>query len=187
MNPVLFYLFAAITLIFGGLVVVLRNPVASALSLVVSFVGLAALFLGLDAYFIAIIQILVYAGAVMVLFLFIIMLLDIKHEGLQKQGIASVVGGGLVALIFACQLGVVISRTEITAKGTEDVPIKYEIAAAQQSLPGTKADLLAHTLPDAKLVGAMVYHKYPMQLQLMGVLLLVGTVGVVIMSKRQIQ
>lgn len=76
----LFYIFSAITLLFGVMVVVCRNPVASALSLVVSFAGLAALFVSLDAYFIGVIQILVYAGAVMVLFLFIIMLLDIKAE-----------------------------------------------------------------------------------------------------------
>src|SRR5436189_5911396 len=100
MPVVLFYLFAAITLIFGVLVVVLRNPVASALSLVMSFVGLAALFVSLDAYFIGIIQILVYAGAVMVLFLFIIMLLDIKAEALKKVHALPVIGGALLALIF---------------------------------------------------------------------------------------
>src|SRR3984957_3170603 len=96
----LFYVFALITLVFGGMVVLLRNPVASALSLVVSFVGLAALFMSLDAYFIGIIQILVYAGAVMVLFLFIIMLLDIKHEAHLKRGFGAVLGGGLVGVIF---------------------------------------------------------------------------------------
>jgi NADH-quinone oxidoreductase subunit J len=62
MSPFLFYLFAALTLIFGIAVVANRNPIASALSLVVSFLGLAALFVGLDAYFIAVIQVLVYAG-----------------------------------------------------------------------------------------------------------------------------
>ena len=75
MNPILFYFFATIMLGFGVAVVLNRNPVASALCLVVSFLGLASLFVSLDAYFIGIIQILVYAGAVMVLFLFIIMLL----------------------------------------------------------------------------------------------------------------
>ena len=65
-------------LIFGISVVAQPNPVASALSLVVSFVALAALYVSLDAFFIGIIQILVYAGAVMVLFLFIIMLLDLR-------------------------------------------------------------------------------------------------------------
>ena len=70
MPPLLFYLLALITLGFGFMVVTGRNPVTCALSLAASFTGLAALFLSLDAYFIGIIQILVYAGAVMVLFLF---------------------------------------------------------------------------------------------------------------------
>ncbi len=68
MSPFLFWIFALLTLIFGAAVVINRNPVASALSLVVSFLGLAALFMSLNAYFIGIIQVLVYAGAVMVLF-----------------------------------------------------------------------------------------------------------------------
>ena len=77
MSPILFWIFVAIMLFFGGMVVLNRSPVASALSLVVSFLALAALYVSLDAYFIGVIQILVYAGAVMVLFLFIIMLLDL--------------------------------------------------------------------------------------------------------------
>ena len=78
--PLLFWIFALLMLGFGAAVVVNRNPIASALSLVVSFLGLAALFMSLDAFFIGIIQVLVYAGAVMVLFLFIIMLLDLRAE-----------------------------------------------------------------------------------------------------------
>ena len=68
------------------MVIICRNPVSSALSLVISFLGLAALFITLNAYFIGVIQILVYTGAVMVLFLFIIMLLDIKEEN-ERIGI----------------------------------------------------------------------------------------------------
>jgi NADH-quinone oxidoreductase subunit J len=71
-------------------VVLNRNPVASALSLVVSFLGLAALFVSLDAFFIGVIQVLVYAGAVMVLFLFIIMLLDVRAEERRKLNLAAV-------------------------------------------------------------------------------------------------
>src|SRR5262249_44290611 len=78
MSPILFWTFVAIMLFFAGMVVLNRNPVASALSLVVSFMALAALYVSLDAYFIGVIQILVYAGAVMVLFLCSIMLLGLK-------------------------------------------------------------------------------------------------------------
>src|SRR5689334_22970108 len=111
MSPLLFYFFAALTLIFGVAVVVNRNPVASALSLVVSFLGLAALFVGLDAYFIAVIQVLVYAGAVMVLFLFIVMLLNIQAEARRKVNLTAYVGGGLVTLAFVAQLWLVVDQT----------------------------------------------------------------------------
>ncbi len=88
MSPFLFWIFALLTVIFGAAVVINRNPVASALSLVVSFLGLAALFMSLNAYFIGIIQVLVYAGAVMVLFLFIIMLLDLRAEEASPDQLA---------------------------------------------------------------------------------------------------
>ena len=93
MSPFLFWIFALLSVIFGAAVVVNRNPVASALSLVVSFLGLSALFMSLDAYFVGIIQVLVYAGAVMVLFLFIIMLLNLRtEEGRRINWLASAGG-----------------------------------------------------------------------------------------------
>src|SRR2546430_7795780 len=85
MPPFLFWLFAIVMLVFGAAVVINRNPIASALSLVICFLGLSALFMSLDAFFIGIIQVLVYAGAVMVLFLFIIMLLDLRAEERRKM------------------------------------------------------------------------------------------------------
>src|SRR6202022_3509728 len=104
MSPFLFWIFALLMLVFGAGVIINRNPVASALNLVVSFLGLAALFLSLDAYFIAIIQVLVYAGAIMVLFLFIIMLLDLRAEKRRKINWVALAGGIVVALAFLVQL-----------------------------------------------------------------------------------
>src|SRR6201982_503627 len=102
MSPFLFLLFAVFTVTFGAAVVLNRNPVASALSLVVSFLGLSALFMSLDAFFVGIIQVLVYAGAVMVLFLFIIMLLDIRAEERRRinwlAGAGGLGGGGLLLI-----------------------------------------------------------------------------------------
>src|SRR5260221_11570158 len=100
MPAFLFWLFAIVMLVFGMLVIINRNPVASALSLVVSFLGLAALFMSLDAFFIGIIQVLVYAGAVMVLFLFIIMLLDLRAEERRRINSVAFTGGAAVAVIF---------------------------------------------------------------------------------------
>src|SRR5438445_11160782 len=84
MPSFLFWLFAIVMLVFGALVVINRSPIASALSLVVCFLGLSALFMSLDAFFIGFIQVLVYAGAVIVLFLFIIMLLDLRAQERRK-------------------------------------------------------------------------------------------------------
>src|ERR1041385_2260756 len=100
MSPFLFWIFAVLTVIFGAAVVLNRNPVASALSLVVSFLGLSALFMSLDAFFVGIIQVLVYAGAVMVLFLFIIMLLDIRAEERRPINWLAATGGIGVAVIL---------------------------------------------------------------------------------------
>ena len=189
MPAALFYIFAIMTLGFGLLVVVLRNPVASALSLVMSFVGLAALFVSLDAYFIGIIQILVYAGAVMVLFLFIVMLLDIKAEELKKVHALPVFGGALLAVVFIVQLGNVLSHFEQGKTKLADVPVQFEKAVKDHpaaKLAGVKVDLERESLPDAKLVGQALFQRYPVQIQLVGLLLLVGTVGVVILSKREV-
>ena len=78
METLAFYFFALLAVTGGILLVTFRNPVSSALSMVLSFVGLAGLFIGLNAYFVGIVQVLVYAGAIMVLFIFIIMLLDLN-------------------------------------------------------------------------------------------------------------
>src|SRR5664279_668394 len=110
MPAFLFWIFALVMLGFGAAVVLNRNPIASALSLVLCFMGLSALFMSLDAYFIGIIQVLVYAGAVMVLFLFIIMLLDLRAEKLRKINWLASAGGVAVALALAVQIFYVVGN-----------------------------------------------------------------------------
>src|SRR5215213_6926379 len=117
MSPILFWLFALLMLVFATSVVLNRNPVASALSLVVSFLGLAALFISLDAFFIGVIQVLVYAGAVMVLFLFIIMLLDIGAEERRKLNLFALGGGAIISVIFVAQLYGVLQRFTLGQQG----------------------------------------------------------------------
>jgi len=165
MSPFLFWIFALLTLIFGAAVVLNRNPVASALSLVMSFLGLAALFMSLNAYFIGIIQVLVYAGAVMVLFLFIIMLLDLRaEEGRQINWLASA-GGLTVALILLGQIFSVVRHFTIAHK-------------AFPPLPGSRID-------DVRNIGAALFENYNLPFQIVGVLVLVATIGVVLLSKRE--
>ena len=188
MPSLLFYLLALITLGFGFMVVTVRNPVTCALCLAGSFTGLAALFIGLDAYFIGIIQILVYAGAVMVLFLFIIMLLDIKAEEGKKLNLAPIVSGVLVAVLLVVQIATVVSSTGIADKTSENTPLALSEASGKigrAALPTITNDLKEGTLPDAKLIGFTLFDQYGFHLQVIGLLLLVGTIGVVVLSKRE--
>ena len=93
---VLFYVFAALTLLCGVLVVAnpfSRNPVTSAMFLVLTIISMAGLFVLLHAFFLAAVQIIVYAGAVIVLFLFVIMLLDLKEEQRRKIKLFGIVTG----------------------------------------------------------------------------------------------
>src|SRR5437870_4311592 len=105
---ILFYVFAFLTLACGALVVAnpfSRNPVTSAMFLVLTIVSMAGLFVLLHAFFLAAVQVLVYAGAVMVLFLFVIMLLDLKEEERRKVKTLGLVAGlisvGAIVGIFA--------------------------------------------------------------------------------------
>src|ERR1043165_8873166 len=96
MQDILFYIFALLTLGFGFLVIAnpfSRNPVTSAMFLVLAIASLAGLFVLLHAFFLAAVQVLVYAGAVMVLFLFVIMLLDLKAEERRKLKTFGLIGG----------------------------------------------------------------------------------------------
>jgi NADH-quinone oxidoreductase subunit J len=155
------------TLVFGVAVVANRNPVASALSLVVSLLGLAALFVGLDAYFIAVIQILVYAGAVMVLFLFIIMLLNIQAEERRKINVVAYAGGGMVALAFVAELLLVLEKFDLGK--TAFLPL------AQKNVD------------DVRNVGTTLFSTHNLPFQVIGVLILVATIGVVVLSKRELK
>lgn len=155
-------------LIAGIGVVVNRNPVASALSLVVSFVGLAMLFISLDAHFLGIIQILVYAGAVMVLFLFIIMLLDLKAEERRKFNLWAMIGGALLAL---CLAGTLLHVLDHFPAGN----------AAKPAMTAPEGQ----TYEDTRALGTLLFTDYIFHVQVVGLLLLGATVGVVALSKKE--
>lgn len=185
MPSYLFWLFTTVMLIGGIAVVAFRNPVSSALSVVTCFVGLAGLFVGLSAFFVGVIQILVYTGAVMVLFLFIIMLLDLKNEEHRANKLAPIAAGLALSLAFLVQLIGVLSKN----------PDKDAIALDQTALATAAANFPAGSkiattlgegkLPDVHLIGHTLFTQYNFPLQILGVLLLVATVGVVTLSKRQ--
>jgi NADH-quinone oxidoreductase subunit J len=167
MPSFLFWIFALIMLGFGAAVVINRNPIASALSLVICFMGLSALFMSLDAFFIGIIQVLVYAGAVMVLFLFIIMLLDLRLETRRKMNTVAVGGGSAVALAFFIQVYLVIGQ----------------LSAAKEPFP----PLSSPKMDDVHSVGLLLFSNYNLPFQIIGVLVLVATIGVIVLSKRELR
>jgi len=167
MQLALFWIFSLLTLIFAVGVAFLRNPVSSAMCLVMTFVGLAALFVTLDAYFIGIVQILVYAGAVMVLFLFIIMLLDLRAEKRRSVKISAWVGGGLVIGGFVAALA--------------------RVVATLPALQVTKPALSNPAVNDVAAIGETLFRNFNLPFQIIGVLLLVATVGVVVLSRKELK
>ena len=167
MLTVAFWFFATLMIAFGASVVLLRNPVSCAMCLVMSFIALAALFVTLDATFIGIIQILVYAGAVMVLFLLIIMLLDLRTEKSRRLNIGATLGGVLVIGAFLSILSQVVASYPVFTK----------------PLPA----LAGPPIGDVKLVGMTLFHSFGLPFEVVGVLLLVATVGVIVLSRKSLR
>jgi len=163
----LFWIFVFVMLFFGVMVVVNRNPVASAMSLVVCFLALAALYISLDAFFLGVIQILVYAGAVMVLFLFIIMLLDLKAEQRRHFNLIAMFGGIVVIVLFVKVL----------------VDVCYGFQGGDAVFPAI------HNAEhgDTWQVGMALFQQYKLPLQMIGALVVVASVGAVLLSKRELK
>ena len=121
--------------------------------------------MSLDAYFIGIIQVLVYAGAIMVLFLFIIMLLDLRAEELRKINWIASAGGLAVALALAVQIFSVVGSFQ----------------AAKQPFP----PLARSTSDDVHRIGLLLFGNYNLPFQIIGIVILVATIGVVMLSRRE--
>jgi NADH-quinone oxidoreductase subunit J len=167
MQDILFYIFAALTLICGFLVVAnpfSRNPVTSAMFLVLTIVSMAGLFVLLHAFFLAAVQILVYAGAVIVLFLFVIMLLDIREEQQRRVYRLGAVFGALVAGAVAYLL-VATVRAARPGEGLADPVLEGSTAA----------------------LGTKLFTDYLLPFEILAVVLLVAMVGAVLLSKRDLK
>lgn len=165
---ILFYVFAAFTLLFGLLVVAnpfSRNPVTSAMFLVLTIISMACLFVLLNAFFLAAVQIIVYAGAVMVLFVFVIMLMDLKEEERRRIKTFGVVTG-------VVSVGIILSvfLKSLTAS---------RLSAADGAAPVIEGD--AHSL------GLLLFTKYDLPFEVISVLLLVAMVGVITLSKKDLK
>jgi NADH-quinone oxidoreductase subunit J len=164
---ILFYLFAFLTLLCGALVIVnpfSRNPVTSAMFLVLTIVSMAGLFVLLHAFFLAAVQVLVYAGAVMVLFLFVIMLLDLKEEQRRKIKLFAIVAGLISVGTIVFTFGKALKESKLST----NLP--------PPTLEGATAPL-----------GKMLFTQYLLPFEILSVVLLVAMVGVILLSKKDLE
>lgn len=157
----IFFLFAAIAVVFALVVVLHRNPVVGALSLVASFFALAVMYVLLEAPFLAALQVIVYAGAIMVLFLFVIMLLNLQHMAepptrpiQQFLGYTSCAAFGIGLVYFL---------------------LKYAVFEALPEGPFAA---------DARTIGLTMFEAYVFPFEMVSILLLAAIVGALLLSNR---
>ena len=167
-----FYLFAGWLLAAGVMVVTARNPVHSVLFLILAFFNAAGLFLLLGAEFLAMILVVVYVGAVAVLFLFVVMMLNINFVILREGFLQYLPVGGLVGLILLVELALV-------SGGWAFAP---EVAAAA----GTPSTLIAPSgvMTNTRALGDVLYTQYFYLFQAAGLVLLVAMIGAIVLTHR---
>jgi NADH-quinone oxidoreductase subunit J len=174
MELILFYVFA-VTVVGGGIgVVASRNPVASLMFMVVSLASVAGIYVLLEAHFLAAIQVMVYAGAIMVLFLFVIMLLNLGHDYRDDlvrglYAVCAFVVSGAICGILATRFG-----------GAES-------SALYESFPGAAAmDLELAERGAVSLIARPLFQEYVVPFEITGILLLVAVVGAVALAKKRV-
>lgn len=177
----LFWLFATLS-VGGGLSMVFsKHPVSAAMFMIVSLVGVAARFVLLESFFLAVLQVLVYAGAVMVLFLFIIMLLDVGPDA-AKQKITNWktgIFGFFTAALLVYLLVFLGNSNDFINEGTSSWPALIEDSATSgQSLPFST---------NVSSFGYGLMTKYMLPVQIAGFMLLAAMIGVIILSKKDVQ
>ncbi|TCT11272.1 NADH dehydrogenase subunit J [Tepidamorphus gemmatus] len=164
-----FYLFAAVMIASAVMVIGSRNPVHSVLFLILAFFNAAGLFLLLGAEFLALILLVVYVGAVMVLFLFVVMMLDVDFVQLREGFLDYLPVGGLIGLILLVELLLVVGgwviSPDITATATAPIPVPTETS-------------------NIEALGLVLYTRYVFFFQLSGLVLLVAMVGAIVLTLR---
>lgn len=166
MQTIMFLVLALTALVGGILVITRRNPVYSVLWLVLTFFAFAGMYVLLGAYFLAVIQIIVYAGAIMVLFLFVVMMLNLREpEKLEQRKpimiTAGVVVGGGIGLVLLSYL-----------------------ARARTMIDLAQADEMSYAIGSARWLGKELFTNYVITVEIAGVLLLAGVIGAVALAKK---
>ena len=172
LQAIAFYLLAAVTVLAGFSVVSARNPVHSVLWLILAFFSAAGLFVLLGAEFLAMLLIVVYVGAVAVLFLFVVMMLDVDFVAL-RQGFARYLPLGLlIAGILAIEM--VMVSTTVATRG----------AAAANAVPNAAGRDVAADVTNAEAIGRVLYTDYVYFFQAAGLVLLVAMIGAIVLTLR---
>ncbi len=166
LQAIAFYVFAAVLLFSGGVVVTSRNPVYSVLFLILAFFNAAGLFVLLGAEFLAMILVIVYVGAVAVLFLFVVMMLDVDFAELKK--------GAQSYLLPGLGIGGLLAGELIIA-----VAIKWNFAA--QAMPGAATP---KGVTNTEALGRILYTDYVFYFQAAGMILLVAMIGAIVLTLR---
>ena len=170
-DALLFYGFAAVTVIGALLVVSQKNPVYSVLSIIAAFFGLAGLYVTLEAPFVAVVQIIIYAGAIMVLFLFVVMLLNVPREDAAEWDRShplyrpmAVRIGAVLAVLLALELGWALSRTSGLSAGVDgDRPAVSSVAE----------------------LGKVLFTDYMFAFEVTSILIIASMVGAVILARKR--
>ena len=169
-DALLFYIFAEVTVIGSLVVVSQRNPVYSLLSLVGAFFGLCGLYVLLEAPFLAVVQIIVYAGAIMVLFLFTVMLLNAPREDAAEWDRShplyrpmAVRVGATLAVLLALELGWALARTSGLSTAVNEQPAELSIA----------------------MMGKKLFTDYMFAFEVTSILIIASMVGAVVLAKKR--
>ena len=166
---IIFYIFAALSILGGLGVLFLRNPIHCALSLVGTFFCLGSIYVMLNAEFVAVIQVLVYAGAIMVLFLFVLMLLSSKtsDQNTNKWPIGKILAGLLSFGIFLKIASLfTMGDLQLGPKGAYPIEVVEEVGSIS-------------------LIGRLLFTDYILSFEIIAILLLVAVIGAVVIAKRR--
>jgi NADH-quinone oxidoreductase subunit J len=168
-QTILFYIFAAAAVGSGVTVVAARNPVHSVLFLILAFFNTAGLFILVGAEFLAMILVIVYVGAVAVLFLFVVMMLDIDFRELRSGFVRYLPVGALVGMILLADLILIAVSWAVT-------PARIMVAAA--------APAGAAAIDNTRALGDILYTRYLFPFQVAGLILLVAMIGAIVLTLR---
>jgi NADH-quinone oxidoreductase subunit J len=162
-----FWVFSAVAILSALMVVIARNPVRSVLFLILAFISAAGLFVLLGAEFLAMLLIVVYVGAVAVLFLFVVMMLDIDFAELKQGFLSYLPLGGLIGLVLAAELAM--------------IGLSWEQAPQAESL---RAAAMPEGMNNVEALGTVIYDQYVYLFQAAGLVLLVAMIGAIVLTLR---